>query len=177
MQTKRTAMQRAADADRITKRILRSLRREPVTVTEVCKEFKCSRTTLRQDLTIWLEARGADDEVDAQSILNWRDSHVASKEVRAAYVAAAEKMYNDSDSYLTLPEISEVLGVDSSALRVWLKDARVKLEPRPTDQHQRKHTGGTGDLDLTTALEQMRLQKIIDVRSRYADEIANAELV
>ena len=58
MQTKRTAMQRAADADRITKRILRSLRREPVTVTEVCKEFKCSRTTLRQDLTIWLEARG-----------------------------------------------------------------------------------------------------------------------
>ena len=74
----RSAMQRAADADRITKRILKSLRREPITVSEVCDEFKCSRHTLRQDLTLWLESRGMENEIDRESILNWRDSNVAS---------------------------------------------------------------------------------------------------
>ena len=117
-----------------------------------------------------------ENEIDRESILNWRDSNVASPEVRQAYVDAALAMWQDDSTQLTVAELSEILGVEDRALRQWLRDRKIKLNTAGPGPDGRRHAGGSGDVDLTAALEEMRQQKVRDVRERYADEIARAEL-
>ena len=173
--TRRTAMQRAADARKIVRIILKSLDREPVSVSRLAEEFGVDRETIRDDITVWVEAHGDDEPEDKAALLNWRDSHVAPKAFRARIVELAVQLMNGRG--LSLQDTAETLGVDRQALSYWLKRAGVSANAGPSSRQLRGFATGNGDMTLSEHLESMRLEMIKDARASIADRLAEAEAI
>lgn len=166
-------MQRAADAKRIVKIILKSLDWEPVSVSRLAEEFGVDRETIRDDITIWIDVYGDDEPENKAALLNWRDSHVAPKKFRAEIVDLALHLMDDRG--LNLKDTAEALGVDRQALSYWLKRAGVSANAGPSVRQKSGFASGNGDIDLSQHLEIMRLHIINDARASIADRLAAAE--
>ena len=171
--TKRTAMQRAADSQKIVKIILKSLDYEPVTVQRLSEEFGVDRHSIRDDISIWLEAYGHEDPVQTEALLNWRDSHVAPQALRDQYVELAQRLFDERG--LEIKECAEALGVDRQALSYWMKRAGVSANAGTGTRQVTRFTHATGDLTLSELLEEQRLNLIKDARESIADQLAIAE--
>ena len=171
--TRRSLMERAADAQKIVKVILRSLDYEPVSVTRLSEEFGIDRAQIRRDIGLWIEQYGDENPDDTHALINWRDSHVAPNKVRDGYIDLALKL---SDRHFDMTQIAEILGVDYQQLSYWMR--RAGVEPSFKNRNKRaedRFASATGDLTLREHLEQMRLQMITDARVEFRDEIAAAE--
>ena len=170
---RRSLMQRAADAQRIVKVIIKSLDYEPVSVSRLAEEFGIDRRQIRNDISLWLEHYGDEDPDTTNALLNWRDSHVANKKVRDNYIGLAIRMM-DERSY-DLKAVAEIIGVDYQSLAYWMRRAGVKPSTDQRTRAESRFASAVGDVTLSEHLERMRLQMIVDARKHFRDEIAEAE--
>lgn len=173
IRTQRSHMQRAADAQRIVKVILRSLDWEPVSVTRLSEEFGIDRRQIRQDVGLWLEQYGPENPDDAHAVMNWRDSHVAPNNVRDGYIDLALRL---SERHYDMTQIAEIIGVDYNQLNYWMRRAGVEPSFKSRDKRaEARFASASGDLSLREHLEKMRKETIRDARAEFSDDIAAVE--
>jgi hypothetical protein len=166
-------MERAADAQRIVKVILRSLDWEPVSVTRLSEEFGIDRAQIRRDIGLWIDQYGEENPDDAYALMNWRDSHVAPNAIRDGYIDLALRL---SDRNYDMKCVAEIIGVDYQQLNYWMRRAGVEPSFKTRGKRQEERfASSSGDLSLKEHLEKMRQQTIRDARAEFSDEIAAVE--
>lgn len=171
--TRRSLMERAADAQKIVKVILRSLDWEPVSVTRLSEEFGIDRRQIRRDVGLWIDHYGHENPDDTAALINWRDSHVAPNNVRDGYIDLALQL---SERHFDMTTISEIIGVDYNQLNYWMRRAGVEPSFKTRGKRQEERfASSSGDLSLKEHLEKMRLQMIKEARVELRDEIAAIE--